>query len=489
MMRSMYSGVSGLRVHQTKMDVIGNNIANVNTIGFKSQRVNFNEVFSQTLESATSANDATGRGGRNPMQVGLGVNVSSIDTLMTQGAAQRTDNPFDLMINGEGFIVVGDSSGQYFTRAGALRLDDSGNLVIPNGMKVQGWPATTDGKDIQKGQVGDISMGGNTTEPAKTTSSIEISGNVDSREEEATIQLKFYDSVGNMYTSTMKLQKDKVVGADDKAQTKWNMVPQLVNEKGESQKTGGTHIKLTDSTGKMFLFDATKTPIIPSDQSLFFDKNGKLVGTAVNTTNAPLEKPTDPTAPPLKTNFEIKNEIDLSKAAIIMDKDGNTENKDKIKYTAPNATIGAKDSNGVYVNVKLSSLTQFASKTNVTPTDNNGYPAGNIMGFDVAGDGKISAYYDNGATRLMGQIVVANFENPAGLEKVGDNLFKTTANSGDFDNVGSDGNFQAGVLEMSNVDLSREFTEMITTQRGFQANSRIISVSDEMLQELVNLKR
>ncbi|MGL4798676.1 MAG: flagellar hook protein FlgE [Cellulosilyticaceae bacterium] len=481
MMRSMYSGVSGLRVHQTKMDVIGNNIANVNTIGFKSQRVNFNEVFSQTLESATGANDATGRGGRNPMQVGLGVNVSSIDTLMTQGAAQRTDNPFDLMINGEGFIVVGDSSGQYFTRAGALRLDDSGNLVIPNGMKVQGWPATTDGKDIQKGQVGDISMGGNTTEPAKTTSKIEISGNVDSREDEATIQLKFYDSLGNMYTSTMKLEK-QTPGATDTV-TKWTIKPQLVDGEGKVPDAGvGTKLKLTDSTGKMYLFDIGTPPLIPSDQVISFGSDGKFAGVGLVTeTTTEADKV-----------FKLPGQIDLSKATVL-DKNGNSKDKDGNTYIAPKAIIGGVPTTGANatpsVSIDLSKLTQYASKTNVTPTDNNGYPAGNIMGFDVAGDGKISAYYDNGATRLMGQIVVANFENPAGLEKVGDNLFKTTANSGDFDNVGSDGNFQAGVLEMSNVDLSREFTEMITTQRGFQANSRIISVSDEMLQELVNLKR
>ena len=137
MMRSMYSGVSGLRAHQTKMDVIGNNIANVNTLGYKSQRVTFNEIFSQTIQSASAASDETGRGGRNPMQVGLGVNVASIDVLMTQGAAQRTDNPFDLMIDGDGFIIVGDATGTYFTRAGALRQDDDGNLIIPNGMMLR----------------------------------------------------------------------------------------------------------------------------------------------------------------------------------------------------------------------------------------------------------------------------------------------------------------------------------------------------------------
>ena len=173
----MYSGVSGLRAHQTKMDVIGNNIANVNTIGFKAQRVTFNEVFSQTLQSGTAASDETGRGGRNAMQVGLGVNVSSIDMLMTQGSAQRTDNPFDLMIDGDGFIVVGDGSGQYFTRAGALRQDADGNLVIPNGMKVHGWLANEDASDIVRGHVTDIKLtdAKNASSPPQTTTQAQMS--------------------------------------------------------------------------------------------------------------------------------------------------------------------------------------------------------------------------------------------------------------------------------------------------------------------------
>ncbi|NLI88831.1 MAG: flagellar hook-basal body complex protein, partial [Epulopiscium sp.] len=206
MMRSMYSGVSGLRTHQTKMDVIGNNIANVNTTAFKSQRVTFNEVFSQTLQSASSANDETGRGGLNPMQVGLGVNVSSIDMLMTQGAAQRTDNPFDLMIDGDGFMVVGDASGQYFTRAGALRKDDDGNLIIPNGMKVMGWQADAAGKEIIRSNVSPLRLDSpqNKTAPPAQTSKVELVGNLNIADavdgKEIPVQIKMYDSLGNLYS-------------------------------------------------------------------------------------------------------------------------------------------------------------------------------------------------------------------------------------------------------------------------------------------------
>lgn len=500
MMRSMYSGVSGLRVHQTKMDVIGNNIANVNTIGFKSQRVNFNEVFSQTIQNSTGASEATGRGGRNAMQVGLGVNVSSIDTLMTQGAAQRTDNPFDLMIDGEGFIIVGDGAGKYFTRAGALRQDDNGNLVIPNGMKVMGWGTDPEGKKIVQGEVGPISLGDpqNKTSPPETTTLAQISGNLDKNAAmPIPVNQKIYDSLGNAYTvkyeftykdaetrNVVDAAGNPVLGTDGKP------VTETIPARWEIE----VPTKTIDGKEMMILTDTNNNQIaVPS----FF--NVKEVDDNSTTPPTKVKK-----SQPLEIRFNengsiIKNEgeteksftldpINLNDAYTYDDK-----NPANSKPQGINAVIGGQlGADGKLtgsIKVDISDLTQFASKTTVEPKTVNGKTSGTITGFDVAGDGKITAYYNNGATKLLGQICLAQFENPAGLEKVGDNLFKATANSGDFDNIGTAGNFQAGVLEMSNVDLSREFTDMITTQRGFQANSRIISVSDEMLQELVNLKR
>ncbi|MGL4739095.1 MAG: flagellar hook protein FlgE [Cellulosilyticaceae bacterium] len=441
MMRSMYSGVSGLRVHQTKMDVIGNNIANVNTIGFKSQRVTFNEVFSQTLQSGTAASDETGRGGRNPMQVGLGVNVSSIDTLMTQGAAQRTDNPFDLMIDGDGFLIVGDAAGQYFTRAGALRQDDEGNLVIPNGMKVQGWPANETGTAINRGVVGNIKLNdtSNKTSPPKATTSTSLSGNINIKDTPIESQVKLYDSLGNLYSFGVEMKYDAGTG-------EWTV------DVADSSKDGG-NIVLKDKDGKTQNIADTAVTGLPA--KLKFDTAGVL------------------------TTVEAKDgtKLDLTKG-----------DKPEFKIFGADVALGASKLDG-NATLSFSGLTQFNSKTSVDSKTVNGSPAGEMMGFDVGADGIITAYYNNGATKMLGQIVVAQFDNPAGLQKVGDNLFQTTANSGDFDGIGSAGVFQAGVLEMSNVDLSREFTEMIVTQRGFQANSRIISASDEMLQELVNIKR
>lgn len=452
MMRSMYSGVSGLQAHQSKMDVIGNNIANVNTVGYKSQRVTFNEVFSQTLQSGTSASDETGRGGRNPMQVGLGVNVSSIDMLMTQGAAQRTDNPFDLMISGDGFIIAGDDSGQYFTRAGALRQDDEGNLVIPNGMKVQGWPASEDGKSIVRGQVGDIKLNDpkNANTPPSATTKTSLSGNLNTNDGLAAnggipTQIKMYDSLGNLYSLNVYLVYDK----DNDGQ--WGVYTDKVDGKPPTFDNKENMI-LTDQNGNKYDIGEAF-----GGKKFKFDNKGDLEITA-------------PDLPNFGIGIQGTDEIDLSKATPL-------DNAPAIK-----AAIGP-------VTVDFSGFTQYSSKTSVDSKTTNGGPAGQMTGFDVGGDGKITAYYNNGATKLLGQIVLAEFDNPAGLEKVGDNLFKTTANSGEFDSIGSAGNFQAGVLEMSNVDLSKEFTEMIVTQRGFQANSKIISTSDEMLQELVNIKR
>lgn len=438
MMRSMFSGVSGLRVHQTRMDVIGNNIANVNTTGYKAQRVTFNEVFSQTLQSASSASDETGRGGLNPMQVGLGVNISSIDMLMTQGAAQRTDNPFDLMINGEGFIVVGDASGKYFTRAGALRQDDMGNLIIPNGMKVMGWPANEDGTAITRGEVVGLKLNDPVMKstPPETTTAARLVGNINVNDADETgeyisTQIKMFDSLGNLYTLNVKLEYDSTA-------QEWSLSP-IENASGD--------VELTDTDGNSYTITIAGMPIT----GIEFDTNGKLTATSV-------------------TGFTI----------------------DQIAVPGRNATIGHA-TNGI--SVDFSTITQYAAKTDIDPKLGNlegqgtGKSSGKMSGYDVGADGKITAYYDNGDTRLLGQIVVAQFDNPPGLEKVGDNLYQATANSGDFDNIGKVGNFQAGVLEMSNVDLSKEFTEMIITQRGFQANSKIISVSDEMLQELTNLKR
>lgn len=438
MLRCMYSGVSGLRIHQTRMDVIGNNIANVNTTGFKSGRVTFNEIFSQTLQGASGANGNVG--GRNPMQVGLGANISSIDTLMTEGAAQRTDNPLDMKIEGDGFFIVNGGGGYRFTRAGAFRIDNAGNLVNPEGLNVMGWQSDEHGNIIkEKVSKLQILKPENKYSQPKQTTAATFSGNINKNDanlgtgkDGIVVNFNIYDSQGYRYTVEAKIKSTAI--------------------KGEYEiNIDGAH-GIKDANGN----DVVCTP--PTSNKIKFTSDGKLDVAELK-------------------EIEIKG-IDNHSSAT-----------DKVT----NATFGQ-------IKVDLTGLTQFDGKTTVKGESGDvngldgGNPPGTLSGFDIGSDGKILGKYTSGPSKILGQIAIARFQNPAGLQKVGNNLFEVTTNSGEFDGIGVDptangGRLNGGVLEMSNVDLSREFTDMITTQRGFQANSRIVTVADELLQELVNLKR
>lgn len=439
-MRSMYSGVSGLRIHQTRMDVIGNNIANVNTTGFKSGRVTFNEIFSQTLQGASGASDSIG--GRNPMQVGLGANISSIDTLMTEGAAQRTDNPLDMKIQGDGFFILKSAGGFKFSRAGAFRLDEVGNLVNPEGLNVMGWQPDAQG-NIVKEKVSKLQIlkPENVFSKPIKTGKANFAGNINKNDDNLksssdgiVVSFSIFDSQGYKYTVDARIKK-----------------------------------KLTDPS------NPSSTPI-PDEYDITIDsiKNDKGDDIGCDTPS------------PNSIKFKTDGKLDETTLKTIT-----------LKNIDKNNLVSADFAE---IEIDLTGLTQFGGKTTVEgvagDTDglDAGNPAGAIAGFDIGPDGKILGKYTNDQTKLLGQIAVAKFQNPAGLQKAGNNLFEVTNNSGEFDGIGVDptadgGSLNGGVLEMSNVDLSREFTDMITTQRGFQANSRIITASDEMLQELVNLKR
>lgn len=433
MMRSLFSGVSGLRVHQTKMDVIANNISNVNTTGFKSSRVTFAEIFAQTINGASASNNTTGRGGVNPMQIGLGASVASIDLSMTAGAAQRTDNPYDLMIQGDGFFVVGDDSGQYFTRAGAFSVDESGNFVNSSGLKLYGWERKLDDNRLYttpKGAVVPLSITADKrkSDPASTTK-VEFESNLNPMDKTHTCSMAFYDSLGYSYVTNVTFDFDQTAAGNDSSIWKFTIDPKMHRD--------GYPDDVINLTGNL-------------TGQLEFDVNGKLVN-------------------PQSVNLTILQ-----------------------GGITPASTFG--DENGV-ITIDFSTLTQFGElPSNASCKTVNGHESGTLKDVTIGTDGKITGRYTNGDMVLLGQIAVARFKNPAGLEKVGDNLYVPTANSGEFNGVGeevqeSGGKIMGGVLEMSNVDLSQEFTEMITTQRGFQANSRIITTSDDMLQELVNLKR
>jgi flagellar hook protein FlgE len=427
MMRSLYSGVSGLRVHQTKMDVIANNVSNINTVGFKKASTVFSTVLSQKLSGATAASDTSGKGGTNAMMIGLGSNVAAINNVMTTGSAERTDAANDIMINGDGFFVVSDVTGYYFTRAGAFSLDEEGNLIDTNGLKVCGWNVDENGKVVQGKAEGLNLYEGNKSyvEPQQTTL-INFEGNLNADEKPNQVNtMSFYDSIGNRYTVDCYL-------------------------------TYNTSSKAWD-------FTMSNTATVNGSDTI--ELNG-------------LDN--------ITTSITFQDGLpvggDTGALQIVLTELGFAGESPYNSSFAPQITID------------FSNLTQFNTTVDATAVTKDGYEAGALSGYSIGGDGTITGTYTNGMSKTLGQIVVANFKNPAGLESIGSNLFAATVNSGDFDGigveVGADGSeFIAGTLEMSNVDLAFEFTEMITTQRGFQANSRIITTSDEMLQELVNLKR
>jgi len=435
MMRSLYSGVSGLRAHQTKMDVIGNNIANVNTTAYKSSSVTFSDVFYQTTQTASGPNASTGKGGQNAIQIGLGSGVGSISTSIgTEGSAQRTDNPFDLKLKGSSFFVVNSGGGNKFTRAGDFTTDEAGNLVTSSGANVMGWQVDSSG-NIVKDQVSALKVKGEAftyTSPEASTKAA-IAGNLNSsdasfKDGSVVGSVSFYDSLGYQYLATVNI---KQVDASN----------------------------YTLSVGKITTDGGLET---------------NLVGT-LDTTD-------------LKFNADTGKVLD-------------TTSSFKISF-APRALTPVEIASGKFKDVvtaigdialDTSGIKTYGDATSLTSTQ-DGKAVGKMSSVGIDGSGVIVASYTNGDTLKLGQIAVANFSNPAGLEKAGDNLYSATLNSGLFNGIGDDvtansGSINAGQLEMSNVDLSAQFTEMITTQRGFQANSRIITVSDTMLEELVNLKR
>ena len=435
MMRSLYSGVSGLKVHQTKMDVIGNNIANVNTVGFKSSTVTFKDVFYQTTQSASGPNETTGTGGQNAKQIGLGVSLGSISKNITsEGGSQRTDNPFDMKLSGDGFFIVNKAGVNYFTRAGAFTTDAAGNLVNGDGYNVMGWQADKDGNVI-KDTVSKLTI--KTADKLQTaaakTKKTSFTGNINASDSSfvadntaangytggITMSAQIYDSVGQQYLLTFNVLKTKTAN-------EYTVTP--------------TSLKSADGTDYSAALPTTQT-------TLTFDANK-------GTVTAPAD-PVD-----LDINWQGANIAGRDKQTISFD---------------------------------FSGLTSVATETS-THSSSDGKAVGIMTGVGVQTDGRIIAAYSNGDNVCIGQIAVATFDNPAGLEAVGNTMYQTTMNSGTFDGIGEDvsaggGSITTGVLEMSNVDLSTEFTEMITTQRGFQANSRIITVSDTMIEELTNLKR
>ncbi len=390
MLRSLYSGISGLRSHQTMLDVTGNNIANVNTTGFKASAVVFQDTLSQITQGASGPQALAG--GTNPAQVGLGVRLAAISTNFAQGSTQATGRATDVMIAGDGFFVTRQGGETLYTRAGSFDMDADGRLVTADGAMVQGWTAV--GRQVvEAGAVGNITIPRSTVAPAQATTAMNMLGNLP---DDAAVGLQLvrdipaYDAAGVARSFSMTFTRSS---------TGWD-----VSGTDENGSTGATSLTFND---------------------------GVLAG-------------------------------------------GGT------------LAVGG-------ISVDMSALTGYAGLTSAAVSKQDGLPAGTLSSFTIGKDGSVVGAFTNGSAQIIARIAVATFTNAGGLEKAGGTAYRTTLNSGvaAIGIAGSPGigSLSTGSLEMSNVDLSQEFTNLIVAQRGFQANARIITTSDEVLQELTNLKR
>jgi flagellar hook protein FlgE len=423
MLRSMFSGVSGLRSHQTMMDVIGNNIANVNTTGYKAAAVVFQDLLSQVISGAGVGTDANnGPGGTNPAQVGLGVRIAGITNTFTQGASQLTGRSTDLSIQGDGFFVVRQGGQTLYTRAGSLNFDALGRLTTVDGSVLQGWSADPAGAINPNAAVGDLVMPlGQMTAPVMTAT-VHLGGNLpadDAVNTQIVSSITVYDKQGSPVDLSFTYEKT--------ATDQWTVTSTMPDKSTGAAVTVGGPTTLTWRPGNTPPdFDVTSLTLTPTAATGEWGASPSIT-------------------------------VELGGAA-------DTE-----------------------------ALRQYSGTATVTALSQDGSGLGALQSFSIGQDGVITGVFSNGTTRPVGRIALASFSNPTGLEKTGSSLYRATVNSGlvqvGVTGSGGRGTLSGSTLEMSNVDLAQEFTNLIIAQRGFQANSRVITASDELLQDLVNLKR
>lgn len=549
MLRSMYSAVSGLKTHQTRMDVIGNNIANVNTVAFKSSSVTFSDILYQTTSNASGANATTGTGGVNAKQIGLGTTAAATKVSITSaGASETTGNPFDIRLtdkNSTNFFIVNNGSENVFTRSGSFYVDGSGNLCMSStGYTVMGWQVDETTGEIRKDTVSAlrIMQEKNLTSAPEATTQATIAGVLDENDTDVkndagrVMNLNFYDNLGYQYTAKFAI---KSTGTDGKYTVELTSVLDSNNQNITAKLSKQDMAKIfgnyqADATlgqyglSKDYEFknnkyvrkaDNKEFEVDQTDSTLFkaADGSGDTVSiteifSGITTTMAKDIK--DP-ASQTKVEFDAKTgqaTVKGEKTSYDLVFDTSTGKFASIGGDTPSTMLnmsvlssGLLNNNGNFQNISVdfsqclnyenggkSTIGADAGATD--GTTGKGRKLGAMTGISIDTSGRIYGTYDNGNTELLGQIAVAQFSNASGLEKVGESCYRTTLNSGEFDGIGveisADGSsMTTGELEMSNVDLSSEFTSMITTQRGFQANSRVITTSDTLLEELVNLKR
>lgn len=536
-MRSLYSAASGMSAHQTAMDVIGNNISNINTTGFKSSSTTFAELFSQTLKGASSSQD--GSGGTNAQQVGLGVAIGSTKIDMESGSIESTGNSTDLALDDDGFFIVNNGEQDYYTRAGSFSFDEEGYLTSStNGYYVQGWQAgeqggiTTDNSSIDNLKL-DTSM-----EPSATTT-FSFSGNLDStltnelnlEAEEMdvedsdgntdTVSIELTQTGSSTWTYSLSSANSNDFQLDDGTSLGSSISGEIsFNEDGEIEELSSGVYDLLANNLEIDL-GGTDTVELENHSSSFSLEDSSLFASSINdseiagefefNTNATLtadvyDAQGNSHTVTFETNQIDENSWEISAAdlsvtdadavslagepiTLTFDDSGNLVSSSEIELSF--TPDGLSDTQSV--NVDFSEVTQYADDTDISVSSSDGYGSGSLESVSFTENGILVGSYDNGYSKSLAQIAVGTFSNSSGLLKSGDTLYQKSSNSGEavINPAGTGGasTVQSGSLEASNVDLAQEFSDMIKVQRGYQGNSSVITTTDEMLQTLINLKR
>jgi flagellar hook protein FlgE len=556
MMTSLYSALSGLRNHQLQMDVIGDNIANVNTIGFKESRVSFATALSQLLRGAQGPTE--GSGGMNPIEVGLGSRVSSIDRIFSQGNFENTGSRTDMAIQGDGFFVVGNKSEQFFTRGGNFQIDADGHLLAQGGRySVLGRLADANGNLISSSSVEPLVLPFGEKDPAKATTEIKYFCNLDakaSKEQTWTASLAFTTNnnpasgtteINDLDQVTADLDDGDTVdisgtdqqgnaiavtftyGAANDGTTLQDLMDVINSSSGfDSSDPAGSTISL-DAAGKLILADNQRGVSQATIQMSFADTgtqpSAMLLPTFINSQSGA-------TGSHSASIYVYDSRGERHRAEITFTQDVTTQNSwdweiivDDGRLNATNAGLSGNQgtmtfnsdgtlntftggpltftppgAQGIVVNLNGGTagtndgITQYASASTTIALNQDGYGMGDLQDFSITETGEIIGSYSNGVSRTLGKLALARFANAPGLELAGENLYRATVNSGD-PKIGVESGvanrIYSGYLELSTVDLAREFTDMIVAQRGFQANARVITTADQLLQEVLQIKR
>jgi flagellar hook protein FlgE len=437
MLQALLAGVASIKAQQTRMNVIGNNLANINTTSYKGSRVTFQDMLAQTIRGA--ARPTGNLGGTNPIQFGLGVLVAGTDVNNEQGSLNATNRPTDMAIQGNGYFMVSDGQRIAYTRDGAFDLDANGDLVHrATGERVLGWNFIAQQSEetstvITPASVLNIPLG--RLNASRVTSEINFQGNLDGAAPNLpagdpgnwTTTIRVFDSLGGSHMITMEFfdRDDETPGS------------------GNGQAISSWDWRVLDSQGNPLPDSVTGG----SGRRLFFDNNGQMTSTSI--------------------------------AAV--------------RQVTVEVPIGSGGPLNFNVTLDLNAVRQLKAVSQVNASNQNGFPPGELQAFSVGPDGIITGLFTNGLTQPLGQMATSIFPNPGGLERLGSNLWRNTDNSGvpvvGMPRTGGRGNVNSGFLEQSNVDIGNEFTDLIVTQRGFQANTRVVTTVDEMLQDLINMKR